>query len=226
MLWIQPFTGINPDHNQLLQFSCYGLALSLSGGILRTSEAIPCGQMQPQRSQDRMRVEVRFRTHCFQLLSCSWLKFKITVFGLDSLSFRNRRIRAVYIYHLCSHSRSPNASCSPRAAELGEAECPPSSLEKETTPRWVINRAGGGLIKCYGSFLFSLVSRTEICCFHKDLPPRALMIHQEPPSYARDFFCGRTRVEGTGKCCISWGCAKLAGFQCCCYFNYSNKQET
>lgn len=148
---------------------------------MRTSEAIPCGQMQPQRSQDRMRVEVRFRTHCFQLLSCSWLKFKITVFGLDPLSFRNRRIRAVYIYHLCSHSRSPNASCSPRAAELGEAGRPLSSLEKKAMPRWVgalvINRAGGGLIKCYGSFLFSLVSRTEICCFHKDLLPRALMIH-------------------------------------------------
>lgn len=36
----------------------------------------------------------------------------------------------------------------------------------------------------------------------------------------------RTRVEGMGNCCVSWACAKIAGFQCCCYFNYSNKQET
>lgn len=36
----------------------------------------------------------------------------------------------------------------------------------------------------------------------------------------------RTREEGMGNCCASWGCAEIAGFQCCCYFNYSNKQET
>lgn len=137
-------------------------------------------QMQPQRSHDKMRVEEGFRTHWFQLLFFSWLKLKITGFGLDPPSFRNEGITAVYISCMCSHSQSPKAACSRRAAELGEPGWPLSSPNKVEVLRWVwplmIYRAGG-FINRYGRFLLLLVSRTEICYLHEDLLPWALVIH-------------------------------------------------
>jgi len=98
---------------------------------------------------------------------------------------------------MLSWPAAEGCSCGTGAAELGEAGRLQRSPELEAVPRGVsarhTNRAAGGFTRCCGTFLL-LVNKTEICCFHKDLLPRALVIHSEPPSYAWDFFCGR-RVQ-------------------------------
>lgn len=80
-LWMLLVTGLDPDPSQQPQFHCCGLAPSLSGGISWASEAVAGMQVQPQGSQDRIRVEVKFRTRGLPLLSFSWLKLKVAVLG-------------------------------------------------------------------------------------------------------------------------------------------------
>lgn len=45
-------------------------------------------------------------------------------------------------------------------------------------------------------------------------------------SLCREFLLQEDKSRRNRKVLYKLGCAQVAGFQCCCYFNYSNKQET
>lgn len=132
----------------------------------------------------------------------------------------------------CSHipsrqSQSPNGACRSQAAGLGEAGCPGKRGDQGGCQRF---DTWGRRLTCNLLLEFSsLVDKLHRNLF---LSQRSTSLDLSDSLGASFSWTGfllwekRIRVEGMGNCCASWGCAKIAGFQCCCYFNYSNKQET
>lgn len=172
--------------------------------------------------------ELRFRTHWFELLSFSWLKLKITGFGLDPLSFRNGGIRAVYTCCICSHSQSPKAALQQKSSGDGWTWVT-THLPKECRGAEV------GVTACDIQSRWIHIMLWEFSSLVSQQNRNLLLARRSAPldlsdslgaSLCREFLLQGNKSRRNRKVLYKLGCAQVAGFQCCCYINYSNKQET